>query len=408
MERKYKKTLYASYIGYITQAIINNLAPLLFVTFQREYAISLEQIGFLVTFNFLLQIAIDLAAARYVERIGYKKAVVAAHIFAAAGLVGLSVFPELFGNGYVGILAAIALYAVGGGLIEVLISPIVEALPTEEKSSAMSLLHSFYCWGHEGVVLLSTLFFSAVGIENWRILPILWAAVPLFNVFLFAGAPVKVYGEEEEVVPMRKLFTMKMFWLFFVLMICSGASEQGMSQWSSYFAEKGLNVSKTLGDLMGPCAFAVFMGASRVFYGIFGERINLKKFIALSSVLCVAAYLLAVFAPMPLLSLLGCSLCGLSVGIMWPGVFSLSSAYCPQGGTAMFALLALAGDIGCSAGPSLVGSVSEAFGGNLKSGLLMAAIFPLILLACVGILSCVGKKDVSEKSDCAVKSIGKV
>lgn len=408
MERKYKRTLYASYIGYITQAIVNNLAPLLFVTFQREYAISLEQIGFLVTFNFLLQIVIDLAAARYVERIGYKKAIVAAHVFAAAGLVGLSVLPEVLGNGYAGILAAIALYAVGGGLIEVLISPIVEALPTDEKSSAMSLLHSFYCWGHVGVVLLSTLFFAAAGIENWRILPVIWAVVPICNVVLFAGAPVKAYGEEQESVPVRKLFSMKLFWLFFVLMICSGASEQGMSQWSSYFAEKGLGVSKTLGDLLGPCAFAVFMGASRAFYGIFGERINLKKFISLSSLLCIAAYMLAVFAPSPLLSLLGCSLCGLSVGIMWPGVFSLSSSRCPQGGTAMFALLALAGDVGCSAGPSIVGTVSDAFGGNLKAGLLCAAIFPLILLLCVGILSRVRRTGVSEKRECTEKSLEKV
>lgn len=408
MIREYKRTLYASYIGYITQAIVNNLAPLLFVTFQKEYGISLEQIGFLVTFNFLLQIIIDLAAAQYVERIGYKNTIVAAHIFAAAGLVGLSVFPDAFGNGYAGILAAIALYAVGGGLIEVLISPIVEALPTDEKSSAMSLLHSFYCWGHVSVVLLSTLFFSVAGIENWRMLPIIWAAVPLFNVFLFAGAPVKVYGEEQESVPIRKLFSTKLFWIFFVLMVCSGASEQGMSQWSSYFAEKGLGVSKTLGDLLGPCAFAVFMGASRTFYGIFGEKINLKKFISLSSLLCIAAYLLAVFAPSALLSLFGCSLCGLSVGIMWPGVFSLASSHCPQGGTAMFALLALAGDAGCSAGPSIVGTVSDAFKGNLKAGLLCAALFPVVLLLCVGILSRKKRTDVSEKRQCAEKSIEKV
>ncbi len=408
MIRKYKRTLYASYIGYITQAIVNNLAPLLFVTFQKEYGISLEQIGFLVTFNFLLQIIIDLAAARYVERIGYKNAIVAAHIFAAAGLIGLSVLPEALGNGYAGILAAIALYAVGGGLIEVLISPIVEALPTDEKSSAMSLLHSFYCWGHVGVVLLSTLFFVLAGIENWRILPIMWAVVPLCNVFLFAGAPVKVYGEEQESVPIRKLFSLKLFWLFFILMICSGASEQGMSQWSSYFAEKGLGVSKTFGDLLGPCAFAVFMGVSRTFYGIFGEKINLKRFISLSSLLCIAAYLLAVFSPSVLLSLLGCSLCGLSVGIMWPGVFSLSASHCPKGGTAMFALLALAGDVGCSAGPSIVGTVSDAFGGNLKAGLFCAALFPMVLLLCVGILSRKKRMDVSGKRQCAEKSIEKI
>lgn len=386
MNSKYKRTLYASYLGYITQAIINNFAPLLFVTFQKEYAISVTQIGFLVTFNFAVQIIIDMLAAKYVEKIGYKTAIVAAHVFCAIGLVGLGIFPDLLGNPYAGLLLAITIYALGGGLIEVLVSPIVEALPMDAKSAAMSLLHSFYCWGHVAVVILSTVFFQVVGIENWRYLAWIWALVPFFNIFVYAGAPIRVLVEEGEALPTGRLFKMRLFWLLFVLMVCSGASEQAMSQWASFFAETGLKVSKTMGDLLGPCMFAALMGVSRAFYGVMGERIPLKKFISFSSVLCVFSYLLAVFAPHPVLSLAGCAVCGLSVGIMWPGVFSLAAEYCPKGGTAMFAFLALAGDVGCSGGPSVVGAVSDVFGGELKAGLLVAIIFPILLLIGVNAL----------------------
>lgn len=386
MERKYKRTLYASYLGYITQAIVNNLAPLLFVTFQKEYDISVAQIGFLVTFNFAVQMLVDILAAKYVERIGYKKSILAAHFCAAAGLIGMGVLPDITGNAYLGLLAAIVIYAIGGGLIEVLVSPIVQALPMDEKSAAMSLLHAFYCWGHVMVVVLSTVFFRVAGIENWRILATVWALVPIFNFFLYAGAPIKVLVEEEKAIPAKKLFGMKLFWCFFLLMICSGASEQAMSQWASYFAENGLKVSKTMGDLLGPCMFAVLMGASRTFYGMKGNKIPLKKFISWSSLLCAGSYLIAVFSPNPVLSLIGCGLCGLSVGIMWPGVFSLAAEYCPQGGTAMFAFLALAGDIGCAGGPSVVGGISGIFHGNLKMGLLAAILFPVILIIGVNAL----------------------
>lgn len=386
MERKYKRTLYASYLGYITQAIVNNLAPLLFVTFQKEYDISVAQIGFLVTFNFAVQMLVDILAAKYVERIGYKKSILAAHFCAAAGLIGMGVLPDITGNAYLGLLAAIVIYAIGGGLIEVLVSPIVQALPMDEKSAAMSLLHAFYCWGHVMVVVLSTVFFRVAGIENWRILAAVWALVPIFNFFLYAGAPIKVLVEEEKAIPVKKLFGMKLFWCFFLLMICSGASEQAMSQWASYFAENGLKVSKTMGDLLGPCMFAVLMGASRTFYGMKGNKIPLKKFISWSSLLCAGSYLIAVFSPNPVLSLIGCGLCGLSVGIMWPGVFSLAAEYCPQGGTAMFAFLALAGDIGCAGGPSVVGGISGIFHGNLKMGLLAAILFPVILIIGVNAL----------------------
>ncbi len=386
MKGNYRHTLFASYTGYITQAIVNNLAPLLFFTFQTQYGFSLEQIGFLVTFNFGMQMLIDFLSAKFVDRIGYRPCIVAAHIFSFLGLLGLGILPNLLPNAYIGIILSIVVYAVGGGLIEVLISPIVEALPTEEKSSAMSLLHSFYCWGHVGVVILSTIFFTIFGVENWPILACIWSLVPLANAFAFAVVPIRHFNEESENIPIRRLFTMKLFWLLILLMLCSGASEQAMSQWASIFAESGLNVNKTMGDLLGPCMFAILMGLSRTWYGTFGAKVDLKSFIMGSSILCVGGYLLAVFAPHPLLSLAGCALCGLSVGIMWPGIFSIGAQTCPQGGTAMFALFALAGDIGCASGPSVVGSVADMADGALKNGLLAAIVFPLILFCGVGIL----------------------
>ena len=380
MEMRYYRTLYASYIGYVTQAVINNLAPLLFVIFHTEFDISVAQIGFLVTFNFSIQILVDFLSAKYADRVGYKRCVIGAHVLCALGLVAMSFLPDLLPEPYVGLLVCVAVYAVGGGLIEVLISPIVQALPMDGKSAAMSLLHSFYCWGHALVVILSTVFFKLAGSENWRLLPLLWAVVPAANIFLFAASPIRVLSEDGESMPMGKLAKMKTFWLFVALMICSGASEQAMSQWASFFAEKGLSVSKSMGDLLGPCLFAVLMGSARTFYGVKGEKIPLEKFIAASGALCIVSYLVAIFSPVPVLSLAGCGLCGLSVGIMWPGVFSLAAEYCPQGGTAMFALLALAGDVGCASGPGAVGTVSEWFGGEMKAGLLAAIIFPVVLV----------------------------
>lgn len=391
MKLNYKHTKYAAYLGYITQAIVNNLPALLFVTFQREFGISLEKIGLLIAVNFITQIVVDFVAGKYVDKIGYRPCIIVAHVFSVIGLVGIGIFPGFFANPYIGLLIAALFGAIGGGLIEVLISPIVEALPGEEKEAAMSLLHSFYSWGQVGVVLLSTLFFVTVGIVNWKLLTLLWALVPFFTALLFTKVPMRTLIEEgEEAVPLRKLLTRKMFWLLFLLMICSGASEQAMSQWSSLFAEQGLMVPKTVGDLLGPCAFAVLMGVSRTIYGIFGSKMNLEKSLLISGFFCAVSYLAVVFAPHPLLSLAGCGMCGLTVGLMWPGVFSISAKTFPKGGTAMFALLALAGDVGCSIGPGMVGVISSATD-RLLNGFLMAAVFPAILF--LGILiMCVQKK----------------
>ena len=393
MFKKYTYTIYACYIGYVVQAIINNLAPLLFLTFQRSFQISTEQIGLLISINFGTQILVDFIAAKYVNRIGYRVSVVAAHVFSVVGLIGLGIFPFLLPP-YAGLILAMVFNAIGGGLIEVLISPIVEAAPSSSaKETAMSLLHSFYCWGHVAVVLLSTLGFRLLGMERWYILPILWSVVPACNIFLFARVPIQTLVEEEEQIPAKKLLSMNMFWLFFALMVCAGASEQAMSQWASLFAEKGLNQSKTVGDLLGPCLFAVLMGSSRMFYGKFGEKIDLRKFMLGSGALCIISYLLAVFMKNPLLALLGCALCGLSVGIMWPGTFSLSAKFCPQGGTLMFALLALAGDLGCASGPAVVSVVSGFYPDlGIKAGLAAAIVFPALMI----LLLVIGRKRMKE------------
>jgi fucose permease len=370
-------------VGYIVQAIVNNFAPLLFITFQNTYDIPLSQITLLVTINFGVQLTVDLFSTLFVDKIGYRTSIVLAQGFSAAGLILLTVLPEVMPP-FAGILTAVIVYAIGGGIIEVLISPIMESCPTDNKEKAMSLLHSFYCWGHVGVVLISTAFFALCGIENWRYLAYAWALVPVINGFIFLKTPIApLIAEGERGMTLAELFRSKVFLLLVVMMVCSGASEQGVSQWVSAFAETGLGISKTAGDLAGPLTFATLMGISRVIYGKYGDKLNLEKFMAVSAVLCIFSYVLAALAPLPFLSLIGCAVCGFSVGIMWPGTFSRASATLRTGGTAMFALLALAGDLGCSAGPTLVGFVSDAAGGNLKAGILAAAVFPLVMVICL-------------------------
>ncbi|MBS7338880.1 MAG: MFS transporter [Lachnospiraceae bacterium] len=387
MKNQYNKTITACFVGYIVQAIVNNFVPLLFLTFQRTYEIPLSQITLLVTFNFGVQLLVDLLSVYFVDRIGYRASMVLAHLLAAAGLILLTFLPELLPSPFAGILIAVMVYAIGGGILEVLVSPVVEACPSDNKEKAMSMLHSFYCWGHVGVVLISTLFFYVFGIENWKILAAAWAVIPICNAFVFTRVPIaKLIEEGESGLRLRELFGIKIFWILLIMMVCAGASEQAVSQWASTFAEKGLGISKTAGDLAGPMAFAILMGASRAFYGKYGDRIHLDRFMIYSCCLCIASYLGISLSPNPLLSLFACAICGLSVGIMWPGTFSKASAALPRGGTAMFAFLALGGDLGCSGGPTLVGMVSSSLGDNLKMGVLAGVIFPVLLLT--GIVLC--------------------
>ena len=384
--KKYNKTLRACYLGFITQAISANFAPLLFLTFYRTYGISFAKLALISTFFFFTQLVVDLICAKFVDRIGYRVSIIVSEVTSGLGLVGLAFLPDHISNPFAGIIACVVVYAIGSGLIEVLVSPIVEACPFENKEGTMSLLHSFYCWGSVGVILGSTLFFTVFGIENWRILACLWAVIPLYNIYNFATCPIETLVEEGESMTITQLFKTRIFWLFLVLMVCAGSSELSMAQWASAFAESALHVSKTVGDLAGPCGFAIFMGISRVLYGKFGEKVDLTVFMMGSGILCIFCYLLAALASIPMLGLIGCTVCGFSVAIMWPGSISISSKFLPAGGTAMFALLALAGDLGGAVGPAIVGNVTQRAGENLQAGVLAGIGFPIVLVISVIIL----------------------
>jgi len=387
MNKNYNKTLLACYLGFITQAICANFAPLLFLKFHSDYAISLGQIALIPTAFFLTQLVIDVFCAKFVDRIGYRRSVITSALTSALGLAGLAFIPDLFADPFIGIMICVVVYAVGSGLLEVLGSPIVEACPFEHKDAVMSTLHSFYCWGCVGVILLSTLFFAAFGIEHWRWLACIWALIPLYNIYNFATCPIEHLTEEGKGMTLRELFKVPVFWLAIILMVCAGASELSMAQWASAFTEAALGFSKTVGDLVGPCLFAVTMGISRVLYGKYGPKMNLTRFMLGSGILCLCCYLLASLSSSPVLGLIGCVLCGFSVGIMWPGTISLTSPRLPRGGTALFAMLAMAGDLGGAFGPSLVGTVTQQSGDRLQSGMFAGSVFPLILIIVLVLMS---------------------
>lgn len=379
-QKNYKKTLIACYLGFVTQAISANFTPLLFLMFKDIYGITLEKIALIPLVFYLTQLLVDLAATKFADKIGYRACVVASQVLSAVGLILMAILPEVLSASFIGILISVVLYAIGSGLIEVLVSPIVEACPFENKAGVMSLLHSFYCWGAMGVILGSTLFFSVFGVENWKILTLIWALVPLYNTLNFISCPIERLIEDGKSMGISKLLKTPIFWLLIILMVCSGASEATMAQWASAFTESAIGVSKTVGDLAGPCMFAMFMGISRMLYGKFSQKLDLTKVMLCCGIMCAGCYLLASLSTLSILGLAGCSLCGLAVGIMWPGSISISSQKCPRGGTAMFAFLALAGDLGAMVSPAMVGSLSEMAGGNLKIGLLVATLFPIILV----------------------------
>ena len=387
MKKNYKKTLLACYMAFITQAIVANFAPLLFLKFHKDYNIPLGTIALISSIFFFSQLVVDLFCARFVDRIGYRKSIVASEIFAGAGLIGLAFLPDILPNPFAGIIISVILYAIGSGLIEVLASPIVEACPFDNKDSVMSLLHSFYCWGSLGVILISSLFFTIFGIENWRWIACIWALVPLCNIYNFATCPIESLVEDGQGLSIKDLFKLPVFWVCLVLMICAGASELSMAQWASAYVEAALGLSKTMGDLAGPCLFALTMGICRVFYGKYGEKVDLKKFMLASGILCLVCYIMASVSGNPVVGLIGCVVCGASVGIMWPGTISISSGCIPKGGTAMFAMLAMAGDMGGTIGPAIVGRIAQANGDAIQIGLRAGSIFPVVLIISIIILT---------------------
>lgn len=382
-KNKYKKTLIACYLGFITQAIAANFAPLLFLTFHKSLGIPLGRVALVSTAFYFTQLIIDIICAKFVDRIGYRICAVSSEITSAAGLIGLAVLPSILPDPFIGIIISVITYATGSGLIEVLASPIVEACPFEHKEAVMSLLHSFYCWGSVGVILLSTLFFAVFGVGQWRLLSCIWALVPLYNIYNFATCPIELLVEDGKGMSIGSLFRMPMFFLGIILMVCAGASEMSMAQWASAFVESALGLSKTIGDLTGPCLFAVMMGISRVIYGKYGDRIELTGYMLGSGVLCLVCYILAAISQNSVLSLVGCILCGFAVGIMWPGTISILSKRLPSGGTAMFALLAMAGDLGGAFGPGIVGFATQLRNDDLRAGMLFACIFPIVLIAVI-------------------------
>lgn len=384
MRKNDKLTMLCCFGSYLVQSTVINFLPLLFITFQDSFGIPLEQITLLVTINFIVQLVVDLLAAMFIDRIGYRIGAVGAQVFCCAGMLLLSVLPDVMPTPFAGLLISVVVYSIGAGLIEVLISPIVESTPSDNKETAMSLLHSFYCWGHVMAVLVSTLFFWAFGIENWRLMARIWAVLPAAVAIVFCFVPIcPLIQKGEKSMSWKELGSNKLFWVMVLMMLCAGASEHAVSQWASAFAERGLGVSKTIGDLAGPMAFAVTMGICRILHSTAGQKWNLRKFILFSTILCLISYGLISLVPNPVVNLIGCAICGFAIAIIWPGTLSIAAKALPLGGTAMYGLLALAGDVGCSAGPTVVGFVSGAFGDNLKAGILAAAVFPLVIVLCL-------------------------
>lgn len=391
--KKYNKTLLACYLGFITQAITANFTPLLFLMFNKSYEVSLGKIALIPAVFFLTQLVVDIICAQVVDKIGYRKCIITSCLCSALGLILLAFLPELFADPFVGIIISVVVYAIGSGLVEVLGSPIVEACPFDHKEAVMSLLHSFYCWGSVGVIVISTLFFKFAGIGNWKLLSCIWAVIPLYNIYNFATCPIEQPNGGEKGMGLVALFKLPLFWVAIILMICAGASELSMAQWASAFAESALGLSKNIGDLAGPCLFAVAMGTVRAVFGKFGHKLNLMRFMIFSGALCVVSYLLASLSTMPMLGLLGCIFCGFSVAIMWPGTISICSPRIPKGGTALFAMLAMSGDLGGAAGPAIVGNISQIFNNNLKAGLLAGSIFPVVLIVMILLIPVITKAE---------------
>ena len=391
--KKYNKTLLACYLGFITQAITANFTPLLFLMFNKNYEVSLGKIALIPAVFFLTQLVVDIICAQVVDKIGYRKCIITSCLCSALGLILLAFLPELFADPFVGIIISVVVYAIGSGLVEVLGSPIVEACPFDHKEAVMSLLHSFYCWGSVGVIVISTLFFKFAGIGNWKLLSCIWAVIPLYNIYNFATCPIEQPNGGEKGMGLVALFKLPLFWVAIILMICAGASELSMAQWASAFAESALGLSKNIGDLAGPCLFAVAMGTVRAVFGKFGHKLNLMRFMIFSGALCVVSYLMASLSTMPMLGLLGCIFCGFSVAIMWPGTISICSPRIPKGGTALFAMLAMSGDLGGAAGPAIVGNISQIFNNNLKAGLLAGSIFPVVLILMILLIPVITKAE---------------
>lgn len=410
MKKEFRLTLMAARMGFFTQALVNNLAPVFFVLFRVLYGFSYLQVGILAALNFTLQLFADITSPNLISRFGYRKCAMTAQALCAVGLILMPGLCILTGGVYISFIIPVLIYSYGAGMIEVLASPIVEAIPDLPENTKMSMLHSFYSWGQMTCVALTTLALHFIGYERWFLIPVLWSAIPIFGIILFSRARLDMADmAEKESEKGGRLFC-RSFVLMLIIMTCAGASEIAMSEWSSLFAEEALGVSKVAGDLFGPCMFALFMGMGRMCHAKFGERLNLSRLIKACSLLCVICYVGAALLRPAAASLIFCALTGLSVSLMWPGALSLAAAR-NNGGARMYGLLAAFGDIGCIIGPVVTSSVSEFADGNeriraigaayglsadktaLRASLLAMALIPLVMLICLSLFSDKGREN---------------
>ena len=374
----YTHTKISCYLGYTSQAISFSIPPLFFAIFNTRLNMSLSQIAFVIFMCFIIQLIVDAVAVKYVDRIGYRKSMIAGQITAASGLLFLGILPEFMENSYLGFFIAAVFYSIGCGITEVIVSPIIEYLPTKNKAAEMSLLHSSYSWGTVIAILATSFLLVLFGRVNWFVIPVLWALIPFYNIYLCFKVPFPDTIKEHERTRIKDILLNPMFITAMIVMACAGASEHVIFQWASYFAEIGLNLPKVTGDLIGPCMFGVLSGMARLWFGKYGNKKNLSGALVISGMLCTGCYICIVFSPVPLISVIACGVCGLATGLMWPGTLSLTSQILPKGGTAMFGLLAMAGDLGISCGTWLTGTLGELY--NLKFGFTVSLIFPIILL----------------------------
>lgn len=379
MKSKYTVTKITCYIGYVVQAVINNFLPILFIVFQDIYGLGYEKLARLIAVNFITQIITDFLTPKIVNKIGYRKAIILCQAAATTGLLMLGILPRFVSNVYPVIIFSIIVYAFGSGLIEVLFSPVIEHLPIDNKSGNMSLLHSFYCWGQAFTIIVTTALVSFFGYKGWANIPLVWAVLPFIDMLLFIKAPIVEPKEDEKEQGFKELFKNRKFKLYMLMMLCAGASEIAMAEWASMFAQQSLGVSKVIGDLTGPCLFAIFMGLGRIWYAAVSNKISFTKAIIVLNSICAVCYLGVAFCKISVLALVFCAVCGFTVSISWPGIYSLGAETFPKGNAVMYSTFALCGDMGCCLGPWVLGFVAEFFG--LNAGFAVATVFPITMVA---------------------------
>ena len=397
--QSYKSTIAACYIGSFVQAIIVNTTPILFIPLREQFGLTFQQMGLLVLINFISQVGCDILFSNAIDKYGFRRFVVAAHGLAVVGLVLFAASPLLFDRPFAGFVTATIIFSGSGGLLELLLSPIVNAIPTDEKAGAMSVLHSFYSWGQAAVILLTTVLLFVFGRAWWQWIILIWTLVPLFNFFFLMRVPFAPNVPEEQRQGMDKILLKPFFIAALATILCGAAAELCISQWASAYLEEAMRLPKVVGDVGGVCLFAVMMGVGRLFYGMYGKKINVSLMMLIGTVGAAACYITVALSGTAVLSLLACGLCGLCVSLLWPGTLVVASEHYPLAGAWMFAILA-AGDIGASAGPWLMGVVAEQahrlpfLSGlltqgmspdqlGLRAAMLVSALFPIIAFFCL-------------------------